>query len=219
MLSDVITESTIRFREVSNFLRVIKEASNTRSRGYSSHNQILKGLFFVHLYGAYEFTIVSAVQKVLEAIDSASHPLSSFEPLFLSIVLDDRCRAVSDVGKSKTWEKRWALFELIGAGDAVPIDNSILPTDGKNIRFKQLQSIWKTLCVKAPVLSKPLLQGRIEELVENRNAIAHGSASAADVGRRFTYSDLEKRYADIDEYCLYVTQTLEDYFNNQDFLR
>lgn len=62
-----------------------------------------------------------------------------------------------------------------------------------------------------------ILKGRVDELVENRNAIAHGRKSPAVIGGRYSSGDLEKRYRDIDELCIYIIDAFESYLNNKDF--
>jgi len=51
--------------------------------------------------------------------------------------------------------------------------------------------------------------GRVNELVANRNAIAHGTNSASEIGSRNTLSDLYIRYNEISEVCSYVIDTVK----------
>ena len=93
-----------------------------------------------------------------------------------------------------------------------------MPTDGKNIRYSQLESIWKTFCITAPILNAPSIGGRLKDIVDNRNAIAHGNNTAAEIGSRVSMTDLHNRYNEMSSYCSYVIQVFEDYVNNKDFL-
>jgi len=57
-----------------------------------------------------------------------------------------------------------------------------------------------------------------KELVENRNAIAHGRESASAVGSRFTIDELHSRYASISEVCSHVIQTFRNYLSKKHYL-
>ena len=78
-------------------------------------------------------------------------------------------------------EHRGNLTTRMQSIDPVFIPDTLIPTDGRNIRYHQLESIWRTLCLAGDVVPRAALRGIVEELVENRNRIAHGSDSAADV--------------------------------------
>ncbi len=72
-----------------------------------------------------------------------------------------------------------------------------------------METIWKLFGVTAPVVPDKRLIGRISELVQYRNEIAHGRTSAEDVGRRFTVKEIGKRIKDTKFICLYLIKILE----------
>lgn len=218
MLATVAASSTARLIEVRSFLEMIRTMSGSPGAFSSSETPIAKGLFFVHLYGAFEYTVTAAVQETLELVDNMGHSIADFKPMMLSIVLDGKCKAMADVGPKKLWDKKWDLFGHIASANVVAIDNTVLPAGTGNLKYDQLQTIWKSMCVAAPVVPRSPLRGRLQELVENRNAISHGRDSAATVGGRYTVTELQKRYDDVNELCTYVVQCLEDYLKNKDFL-
>ncbi len=219
MLRDVSTNFTERMREVRIFLIMVNNLSTRSPTTSSPELSISKGLFFVHLYGVFEYAVTTSVQKTLAIIDSESHCVSEFKLAMLSLVLDSKCRALNSVGLAKMWQTRIDLFSQITNTNTAKINNMIIPTDGSNIKYKQLQSIWTTLCVQDPAIPRPILQGRLEELAEHRNAIAHGRESPAIIGSRFTTSDLQKRLDDINELCIYIIDCLERYLVNKDYLK
>ena len=71
----------------------------------------------------------------------------------------------------------------------VLIPNEIIPTDGKNLRYRQLQSIAKTFGIHDDILPRPEIGGDIQEMVNNRNYIAHGNKTPKEVGREVSVSD------------------------------
>lgn len=217
MLNDISINSTARFREIRSFLTMLRNISPTTPTS-PPEIAVSKGLFFVNLYGAFEYTVTSSVQKTLSIIDSKQIPVTKFKPTMLSLVLDSQCRSISAVGSAKLWEKRWELFNQLSSSNVVSINNTVMPTDGSNIKYGQLSSIWTTLCIKEPVVPTMIYRGRLEEMAENRNAIAHGRESAATIGRRYSINDLEQRFNDINTLCIYIIQCLENYLTNDDFL-
>ncbi|MDM8530748.1 MAE_28990/MAE_18760 family HEPN-like nuclease [Anaerolineales bacterium HSG25] len=219
MLSDISANSTIRLREVHSLLQVIRSLESETPLISSKDTKITKGLFFVHLYGAYEYTVTETIQKVLQIISDGSYSVSSYKPSLLSVVLDAECKAICSVGPDKKWLKRRALFEKAATDGIVSIDTVILPTGTGNLKQRQLEELWSMLGVESPALPRPPLIGRLEELVENRNAISHGRESPVTIGGRFTSSDLESRYNDVNELCSYLIQQLEIYLRDKQFLR
>lgn len=59
----------------------------------------------------------------------------------------------------------------------------------------------------------------IDELVGNRNAIAHGRESASSVGERYRCADLRKRLSDIQILIDTFINRLEAYFEQREFVR
>lgn len=219
MLKSVSASSTTRLREVHFFLRMIQAMSGSPRTSLSTEVTSAKGLFFVHLYGAYEHTIALAVQQVLEIINGMGHRVTEFKPTMLSIVLHNKCNSMTDVGPNKMREKRWDLFQQLSSSVVVDsINTTALPTGSGNLKHQQLQTIWTSLCVTSPTVPRPSFIGTLGELVENRNALAHGRESATVVGRRYTATDLQAKYDDISELCTYAIQSLEAYLDNKDFL-
>lgn len=48
--------------------------------------------------------------------------------------------------------------------------------------------------------------------------IAHGDATATEIGTRYSLEMLKQKLADIDYYCNYIVACFNNYVNNKDFL-
>ena len=58
----------------------------------------------------------------------------------------------------------------------VVISHDMMPTDGKNIRYKQLKSIANSFGIERKMYYRENeIGGYIQEMVDNRNYIAHGN--------------------------------------------
>jgi len=125
---------------------------------------------------------------------------------------------MADVSYAKVWEKRAALLERAAATDTLCIDEAVLPTGGGNIGYSQLQNIWTMFCVQGPVLPEMALKGKIDELVDKRNALAHGRETPSEIGARFSFAELETRYAACNSLSLHIVNTFTTYLLDRDFL-
>ncbi len=216
---DVISSSSSRFFEVYQFYTLAKGSGDGSSLHTSASTRIMRGVFFVHLYGAFEHTIVRGVQKTLELINLAHCPLKDVKPQFLSIALSANFDSASDVGRGKQWERRYELLMQMQSPDFVSVPTDLMPTDGRNFNFRQIQSIWRSFGIAGDILPRMSLRGTLDELVDNRNRIAHGNEAAADVGRRYTASDLHRIYQEVNEICTHVVFGLEEHIVSAGFRR
>jgi hypothetical protein len=220
MFENIKSESTRRLIEVRETIKYIR-SFEARKRAQPPNIAItsMKGLFFVQLYGVYEYTLCSCISTTLEIISNENIKISQFRPRFLSIALNSDIVSLTMIGDGKKWERRWGFFDLFDQDNIVNFPNDLIPTDVKNIRYKQLESIWNSFSIQEPILPRPKIGGRIQELVDLRNAIAHGNESPSEVGKRFTPDDLQKRFEDINEFCTYCIMVFEKYIENKHYLK
>ncbi len=216
MLSAVINASTNRLIEVRDYLHLLQSVEPA-TQTVKPNWVAAKGLYFVHLYGAYEFTVTDASRPRCTS-SGIQVDARSCHPAFLSVALDAELKSIANSGVKKQWEKRRALFRRIKSNEPLRLNDNVLPTDGSHFRATHLQCLWDTLCINEPIVPRPPLRSRIDELVDNRNAVAHGRESAATVGRRYSLPELEKRFDDIHEVCLHVLQVLDSYLNQRHFV-
>lgn len=217
MFTDIKNQSSLRLIEVREYLDFIKDTSPSPPHPYPRHLLIAKGMFFVHIYAAFEFTIRNTYSKAITFINSDSVEISKCKKSLYCLALNPELDALNSVS-NRNWEKRWELFEKIENNTPVFVSNDIFPTDGKNIRHRQLESIWKTLCVPYQLLNTQSIGGRINEIVETRNSIAHGNISPLDIGSSNTLDELYKRYNEVSNYCSYFIETIEEYIRKKDYL-
>ncbi len=90
---------------------------------------------------------------------------------------------------------------------------------GRNIDFGQMQKVWDAFCVQEPVLPTMTLKGTLDEVRLNRIQIAHGLSSPSDVGRRVSSGELRKKADDVENICMYILSTFEDYLIKQHYLK
>jgi len=168
-----------------------------------------KGLVFVQLYSVYEFTVTQCFSAAIRTVSTYSIPAINIRPEVLSVALDSQWDSLRDTSKRRSWDKRIRLLQYTRDNIPVSIPDDIFPFDDSHFRTKQLETIWSVLGILLPTLPKPIHIGRIQEVVEHRNAIAHGRETADKIGSRFTQNELRIRISDMQNICLYILDTIE----------
>lgn len=179
----------------------------------SALSATFKGLAFVQLYAIYEYTVRSGVQATLSAIRGDPLVIRELRHELLCLVLDPQWTSASTAGRSRRWDTRIALIRKVTSQEPThALTDTLFPSDGSHYRIRQLHTIWNVFAIAEPVVPNARLIGRIEELVENRNAIAHGTRTAADVGRRYSCQDIALRVDDVEQICVYIVDTMRRHY-------
>jgi hypothetical protein len=92
--------------------------------------------------------------------------------------------------------------------------DTAFPSDGSHFRARQIQTIWDIFGLTGPIVPDNKFIGRIDELVENRNAIAHGRRTSEDVGSGYSFDDMGKRVDDIEKISIHLLTEMENHYNN-----
>jgi hypothetical protein len=179
----------------------------------------LKGLAFVQLYAVYEHCVWTAVQAALKGVNASGLLLRELRHELLSMALDDNCKSLGSCGPERTWDVRLKLMGRTRGDEVVQAPEGLFPVDGSHYRIGQLRTIWSVFGMASPQVPADRLIGRIEELVELRNGIAHGRMRAEDVGSRFSLQDLADRYGDTRDLCHHIIKELETHVSDATHLR
>ena len=186
---------------------LIKSLEETSQRALAS---ACKGLVFVQLYAMYEYSVRSAVQATLLALCDAGVEIQTIRRSLLALVLDSHWDSAAHSSRERVWDSRMALIARVDSGELTStLRNDLFPSDGSHYRIQQLRTIWKIFSVSGPVVSECRLIGRIDELVDNRNAISHGRRTPEDVGRQYSWQEIASRVKDTVAIARYVVSSLE----------
>lgn len=210
IFDDIQENSAQRITEIREYLDFIVPLIPTPPVTTPRYFNTAKGLIFVQLYGVIEYTITSAISKCILHINNESVKLSDIKPIIMGMALNPELDSLIQVS-SKKWEKRHNVFQKLEQDNIVHIVNDIMPTDGKNIHYPQLESIWKTFCLTEPIFHDNKFRGRLQTIVTNRVNITHGNLSAADIGARVTPQELSGSLNEVSAFCTYFISVLEDY--------
>lgn len=187
------------------------------SQGFSSAPNIAtgRGLAFVSLYATYEYTVRSSTQTTLASLRKDPLAIGQLRKELLALVLSPLWDSASSSGPPKIWDARISILNHADKKVSVSsIQDTHFPVDGSHFRPRQLHTLWKVFGISDPIVPELRFLGRIEELVENRNAISHGRRTAADVGRSYSKSDIETRIDDVEAICNYLVETMKTHYES-----
>ena len=119
-----------------------------------------------------------------------------------------------DCSPKSVWNNRLELFEKVFSNGKAQVKNTVLPKDGTHFRHSQLQLIFEVLGIaRTPAQRRRHLQ-RIDEVVDNRNAVAHGRETAENIGRQYSRADILHRIKQIKSVCLLLISVIEHHCND-----
>jgi len=208
MLIRVTTEALTRIAASRSVLRGIDSYERGFGMGDDA-SRTSKGMLFVQNYAVYEYEVVEAVRVLVENVNSRGLLIASTRTELLAMALDPEFASVIDGSPKKTWAGRSVLLAKVRSNAAVEIKEGLFPKDGPHFRSAQLETIWSLFGLPGTIVPTPRLRGHIDEMVENRNRIAHGSDAPDTIGARFTITDLEKRIDDTEAVCTHIIASVK----------
>lgn len=214
IFEEIKSEITRKFIELK---RWVSNIPNDRAN--IEFATISRGLFFVYLYGIYEESIRRTVYATISSLNNSSSKICDCKYELYPLLFSAEFDSLYNIGNEKKWEKRWEIANKMINNSTIQISPDLFPTDGRNIRIRQLQSIANSFGIKESVLPRNEVGGYIQELVDMRNSIAHGNKLPHEVGRNYTQEDLLRRCDTISEVCTYTVSLYETYINEKNFLK
>lgn len=186
-----------RFSDVRVHLEFIESLEpRSPSEQASIQVKLLRGLFYVHLYSALEKTVNECVEQALLLIGSQGIENRHYQYRFNVVSLYGRMQAFKDAGYRSFFSKSVDIFSALDSSEVSKIDNTIFSASLQNVWFKALDEVFQ--CFGMSEFSvDPRLKTSVNEVVDKRNAVAHGRESAIYVGERHRSDTLRARTQDI----------------------
>lgn len=210
--TSVSSGATDRLRLCSLLINHISTVEESRVAFADDLVRMHKGVFFVQLYAALEFTVTTAFSTFLELI--ATKPLAPkhYEPALLSVLLDSNFKALLNSSKKNAWRKKFELLNKAFSDDVCTVDTNVFPSVAMNISVEEIKDIWFFLGLECEPLPEGVHPPLLMEIKEHRNAIAHGRECANDIGARFTLEQLRKKYSDIELLCHHIIGAIDNHY-------
>lgn len=210
MLASVRAEALSRISATRDVLRLV-DAHECQHGGGDVASRSAKGLVFVQNYGVYEYVVVHVVRSLVTAVNNSLLQFSAVRAELLSMALDREFASVIGGSAKKTWSARCALLARARSSAPVSIQDGLFPKDGSHFRTAQLDTIWTLFGIPGPIVVQPRHRRLIEEMIENRNRIAHGEDPPDAVGGGFTTADLTVRVDGVEAVCTHIINTVTGY--------
>ena len=220
MFTEVSLNSTKRLLEAKRLMELC--SNNKFDEELATTDSVLKGVAYVLLYGALEFTITHCVSRTIEILNYKTLNLYEVLPSLWGLIYDSACKRIETAGTNKKWENRYKLFKELTKDKVIEqIESTLFPSSNGNIKEQQLDRVWKTFGLKAPMFEPEHMSVKqcLLELAEGRMAVAHGRECASQVGSLKTAGDLEGLYDSISRYCSYLIECFTQYINQEEYLQ
>jgi RiboL-PSP-HEPN len=211
-----------RFNEVNSLLEYISfhepNLSESSNIPVSPEIEIIKGLYYVHLYGAVECSIAHLCRTVLSMISDHGYARKDFSHSFGTVASYPEIRSINDSGNKKLLANARNLFQNLESESESRLESEMFSMKLQNVRPNTIKEIIEVLGIDGfsfPNRITPLM----EEIVEYRNAVAHGRESARVVGSRFRSPDLRKKTETLKEFIDGLTDTFEEFYTTKRYLK
>jgi len=200
--------------EVSSRIRTAQAALSV-ARGLSApDDRVVRGLIYVILFGAYEWLLKRSVSAVVSSVNS--HAIARNQMLWglLCMSMDAEIQSFRASPVRKVWAKAPALLRLVEDKSAATVSD-VFPSDGSFMKPSQLQLIWALLELPGDPWPDSRLIGRITEIREARNDIAHGENPPEFYGSRITDGEMKARIDDMNWLFTHIITSLSKHFKSR----
>lgn len=185
---------------------------------HGSEVKILRGFFYVHLYAALERSANEAVQSTLRLVASHGVPANHYALSFGAVAARGRIQAFKTCSYKAYNENVCSIFSCLQSSDVMNIDDSQFSGVLQNVWTNSVLEVFNSLGLQGFVV-EPRVRATIDEIVENRNKVAHGRESALVVGERYRSRVLRDKFTIVSSFIDSVTEALEEFYNGRNFIR
>jgi len=180
----------------------------------------LRGLFFVHLYGAIEFSICEIVKVSAAFINSRGIKIGHLQTGIYPLALEPQLSSLKSAGTGKAWEKRCDLFKEQASNKTVRLHDGVMLGDLQNIDRKTVELVHQLFALDGSPFVSAAAGIYLTEIKDNRNEVSHGRSSPIDVQKRYSSdSELQKRLDVAQEQIEFMLSSFEAYLSHKRFVR
>lgn len=178
----------------------------------------MRGLFYVHLYGAFEYSIDQCFIRLAQHIAGRNIEFLHLNRPVYSIALEGYFTAFRTLGDwTKRYRKRVDMMQHTQNRSHAVIPDTVLSPGMQSVDVKTIALAFDLYGIPENPIYTPAAGGYINEVVERRHAVAHGRESPVSVGV-LRVVDLRKRYEALYNQAGYVVDTLNAYIASKKFV-
>jgi hypothetical protein len=186
-----------RMLEVRSLISFIKTQESTATPPVDTDAvKIVRGLFYVHLYGAFEKTVNECVETYLRSIAALELEVLHVAPQLMPLALDAKFRSLHSVPGTSNWRKRIALIDSMVSAEVCAINDLVFAEQLQNVWPETIENIVEYLGIGGITFDEADVLA-CKEIVDKRNQVAHGRTSPLKIGASVKAIDLESRFESI----------------------
>lgn len=208
-----------RFNEVQLYLNYLTSLEPDEiNEPHGLELKIQRGLFYVHLYAALEKSINDVVETTLILISSKSVKGVHYSQQFSSVAFYDKLKSFKDSSYTKFLIKSSDIFEEARSSRVTKINDSAFSSILQNVWSRTLEEIY--ICFGMKNLNVTAQErATIDEIVDKRNAVAHGRESAAVVGERHRCNILREKHNILSEVVIRIVDDMEYFYLSKSYIK
>jgi hypothetical protein len=183
-----------------------------------TENKIFKGLFYVSLYAGIEYSFHELCTKTLSLIKTKNVIYNHFENKFLTIALSSSLQTVRDCTSKKFLDKASDMFVQSESGAIANFNETFVNAYLQNIWGKSFNQLTKTLGIATfPITGREMTV--FDEIVDNRNIVAHGRDLAQTIGSSPKYIDLKTKFDIVFDVINRYILHFELFYNSKEYIK
>lgn len=209
--------ATERLNEVLLYLNHVTSMEPPVGSPAPQEVKIMRGLFYVQLYGALEKATTDSLQQLLTKIGELQPKNCHVILPFNVISMSRKWKSLKASGYKDALSRVREFFLAVQESKYHGIEESIFADIVQNIWAKTIDDIVLALGITGFSLSVSD-RALLDELVDKRNAIAHGRESPSKIGERDRCDDLRRRLNQVQTIIFILIDRIESYFEAREFV-
>ena len=211
-------ENSIRISELRTYWSSIKAKASSPPTPQSFEYLVGAGLTLVYCYGALEFCLNRCVGQMTELIDDYKVRIKDISPALLCLALDPEVKSTLSAGKGSYFAKRLSLFSKTHSKEVVKLHPEFLSSDLQNVWAKSITNVFTAFSVETyPIYNKSII-GKIDALVDDRNAIAHGRETPEKIASKYTVPAMDATIHWISLQTEHMISTFDGFYKERGFI-
>jgi hypothetical protein len=211
-------ESRERLTESLSMLNHLRNIAPSDRTPLDDLQKAQRGLWLVSLYAALERGTNAVVEAALTEVSSHGTRNIDCIPAIHSIIQFPNIQSLKDCGYNRVFDSSVRLFDSSFGHSPVNILDNPLAEYLQNIDGNTLIWICGIFGTSAYVMEGSN-RGRLTNLRERRNAVAHGREAASKVGERYNLEEMARLYEAVDAELTRFRLHMADYCEGKHYVR
>lgn len=217
-LQQPLNDAATRFSAIRRDL-TIADAGMLGTSGVSKICSATRATAYVWTSATLEAFVKKSLSAVLSEVNNAAAPRQRIRLSLQSMLTHSSFATLQSVRGLNMWEERVRAFQYLDASAYAPFNTSVLPLDGRTLRYQHFEAIWRVFGFRPPSIPKPVCSLALTDLAEGRNQLAHGHTSAEDFVRAKTTVQVLRILSLVEDVVEHLSIVADSYLANREYLR